>query len=157
MSVIRGSGPVAERLRAYVRARVHKEGTHYERGAALALAERLDKSPSWVSEYVAQPPAANADLDVALTICAFFGIDLQAFVDGPRLSRGGATIAELPKGGGPDVPAAAQRRDLREIATLKTRIARLEIALQKARDAARDIVRHAESVRQSRTPRKRRA
>jgi hypothetical protein len=85
VSAIRGSGPVAERLRAYVRDRVHKEGTRYERGAAMALAQHLGKPPSWVSTYVDADPRANADIDTALAICGFFGIDLRSFlVDVPQ-------------------------------------------------------------------------
>lgn len=79
---IRASGPVAERLRQYVRDRVHKDGAHYERGAAKALAERLSKPPSWVSTYVDSQPAANADLDTALAICDFFHVNVSLFQGG---------------------------------------------------------------------------
>lgn len=78
-ATIRGSGPAAERLRAYVRDRVDKDGAHYGRGAAKQLAEHLRKPPSWVSNYVDSPPAANADIDTALEICAFFRVKLDEF------------------------------------------------------------------------------
>lgn len=74
---------MAERLRQYVRERVHKDGTQYERGAAKALAEWLKKPPSWVSTYVDDDrPGSNADLDTALAICAFFHVNLAVFQGG---------------------------------------------------------------------------
>src|SRR6185503_17194783 len=76
---LRGSGPVAERLRAFVRNRVRKEGAHYERGAQQRLATYLEKPPSWVSNYVDVPATANADLDTALAICAFYRVKLSDF------------------------------------------------------------------------------
>jgi len=80
---IRGSGPVAERLRQYVRDRVHKEGAYYQRGAAKALAERLGKTQPWVSTYIDRKrPESNADLDTALAICDYFGVNLAAFQGG---------------------------------------------------------------------------
>lgn len=158
MAAIRGSGPVAERLRAYVRARVHKEGPHYERRAGLDLAERIGKAPSWVSEYVATPPNANADIDTALAICAFFNVDFAQFIDdGPRLSRRGSTVADVTNGGPTDVPASASRAHLRKIAALETRIKRYEIALEQVRDGARRIAKLATVPKQGRTPARRRA
>ncbi len=79
---IRGSGSATERLRAFVRARVHKDGALYERGAAVKLAAYLQKPSSWVSHYVDVPPQRNADLDTAWAICAFYGVDLSEFLAG---------------------------------------------------------------------------
>lgn len=78
---IRGSGSVAERLRSFVRQRVHKDGIRYERGAATSLANHLKKPPSWVSAYVDEQPVRNADLDTALAICDFFHVRLTDFRD----------------------------------------------------------------------------
>jgi hypothetical protein len=79
---IRGNGPVADRLRAFVRERVHKDGSQYVRGAAAALAKRVHKAPSWVSTYVDVAPTTNADIDTALAICDFFGVSIEDFRDG---------------------------------------------------------------------------
>jgi hypothetical protein len=66
-------------LRSFVRERVHKEGSKYERGAASKLAAHLRKPPSWVSNYVDDRPARNADLDTALAICDFFHVRVTDF------------------------------------------------------------------------------
>jgi len=83
---IRGSGPAAERLRAFVRDRVRKEGAHYQRGAQVRLAKLLHKPPSWVSNYVDLSPSANADLDTALKICAFFAVRPMVLLDDVQIA-----------------------------------------------------------------------
>lgn len=67
---------VAERLRAFVRERVRRNGAHFERGVAARLAEHLKKPSSWVTEYTDTPPIRHADLDTAKEICEFFDIDV---------------------------------------------------------------------------------
>jgi hypothetical protein len=61
-------GPIAERLRRFVRDRLELD----ERGTAAALAARLRKPQSWVTEYVAQKPKRHAGLDASIEICRFF-------------------------------------------------------------------------------------
>lgn len=79
MGAIRGSGPAAERLRAFVRERVHKDGAHYQRGAGALLARHLKKGQPWVSNYIDREPSSNADVDTALAICGFFKVQLHDF------------------------------------------------------------------------------
>lgn len=79
MGVIRGSGPAAERLRAFVRERVRKDGAHYERGAGSRLARHLKKGQPWVSNYIDNAPSSNADFDTTLAICRFFGVNATDF------------------------------------------------------------------------------
>lgn len=79
MERTRGTGEVSERLRVFVRRRVHKDGDLYQHGAAIRLARFLEKPSSWVSHYVDDPPMRNADLDTALRICAFFRVSIFAF------------------------------------------------------------------------------
>ena len=87
-----GKSPnVADRLRAFVRGRVRRDGVHYQRGVGARLAEHLDKPTSWVSEY-ADPDATHlrhADVDTALAICEFFGVNLYDFMrrDEPTETR----------------------------------------------------------------------
>lgn len=73
---------MSERLRTFVRRRVHKDGDLYEHGAAIRLAKFLEKPSSWVSHYVDNPPMRNADLDTALRICVFFRVSIFAFLKG---------------------------------------------------------------------------
>src|SRR3990167_4004961 len=125
---------VADRLRAYVRERVRKDGRFYEWGNATRLAEHLKVDSGWVTLYTDDKPIRHADVDEALAICDFFGVDLLDFqAGGPRLSKAGSTVAPAAKGDPHHAPQVQQRRDLREIAALKTRIVRLEIALRQVR------------------------
>lgn len=127
---VRGTGVVAERLRDYVRARVRKEGAHYQHGAQTTLAKALGVKPAWVSAYVDFPPVVNANIDMALSLCDFYGVNLLDFADGgPRLSSGGSRLAPTDQGGPSDV-----RRPIPELAVLRARIARLETALQQIAD-----------------------
>lgn len=80
MERTRGTGEVSERLRAFVRRRVHKDGDLYQHGAAIRLAKFLEKPSSWVSHYVDSPPMRNADLDTALRICVFFRVSIFTFL-----------------------------------------------------------------------------
>lgn len=155
----------SERLRAYVRDRVKPGAQHYERGNASRLAEYLrdcgfGEDSAWITAYVDPDakPRRNASVDVALVICEFFGVTLEHFTDaGPTLSARGSNVAPSRKGDPSDVPASAQRAHLREIAALKTRITRLEIALHKVRDGARDLAKLATVPKQGRTSARRRA
>lgn len=89
------SDTVEERLRAFVRARIHPQGEFYRRGDGGALAKALDVDQSWVSRYVDPEPAQGekryANLDQALAICRFFGVSLDSFQretpPAPRQSR----------------------------------------------------------------------
>jgi hypothetical protein len=72
----------AERLRTFVAARVRKDGSHYVWGNAARLAEHLEVSPSWVTEYTDTPPTRHADLDQAVAICQFYGVDLASVISG---------------------------------------------------------------------------
>lgn len=72
-------GAVAERLRAFVRERARKDGRLYERGNATRLARALGIDAPWVTGYVDNPPTRHADVDQALAICAFYGINLADF------------------------------------------------------------------------------
>src|SRR3954462_14382726 len=72
-------GSTAERLRAFVRQRVHKDGDMYQRGAATTLAKYLGKPSSWVSHYIDKTPDRHASLDEALAICDYFGVYLSDF------------------------------------------------------------------------------
>lgn len=83
---MRGAGSAADRLRAFVRARVHKDGAWYQRGAQTALAAAIGQPPSWVSHYVDDPPQRHADVDTALAICAFFGVRLEDFATGTPIA-----------------------------------------------------------------------
>lgn len=136
---------MSERLRAYVRERVHKDGKQYSRGAAGELAEAIGKPRSWVSHYVDETPERNADIDTALAICAFYGVNLWDFngVTGavhPRISGSGSL-----KGGSVDVPASRdrkrpeQRYSVSEFLKLKAKVALYETRLSKVRARARDI------------------
>lgn len=69
----------AERLRDYVRQRVRTDGRFFVRGTASALAAKIGKPTSWVSEYTDRPPIRHADLDTALLICDFFNVNLLKF------------------------------------------------------------------------------
>lgn len=135
----------SDRLREFVRDRVKPGSGHYERGTAAELAKFLrgagfSEDAAWISAY-ADPdakPRRNADIDVAFAICAFFGVDLGQFqAGGPGLSRHGSTVGSSK--GGSDVPASVQRAHLREVTTLKARIARQEAALSQVRDVARRL------------------
>jgi hypothetical protein len=77
-------GHVAERLRARVRARVRRDGEHYEWGSASRLAEALKVSPGWVTEYTDDPPTRHATIDQAFAICAFYGINPIDLAAGTR-------------------------------------------------------------------------
>lgn len=70
---------VGERLRAFVRARVRKDGPHYIRGNASRLAEELQVDNGWVTEYTDQPPTSHADIDAALEICRFYRVAITDF------------------------------------------------------------------------------
>lgn len=74
------TGAAAERLRAFVRARVRTDGAHYQRGNAVRLAEALGKDPPWVTGYVDFPPTRHADLDQAITIARFFRLPLASII-----------------------------------------------------------------------------
>lgn len=104
MAVIRGSGPAAERLRAFVRERIRKDGAHYERGAGVKLARHLKRSQPWVSRYIDAAPRGNADFDTALAICRFFRVNAADFELGspvaaesstPKLNRYEARVLRL--------------------------------------------------------------
>lgn len=95
-------GPVAGKLRAFVKARVRKEGTHYARGNASRLAEYLGVDPSWVTEYTDDPPRNHADIDTAISICDFYGVSLEDFARG----RVRTVPQRLPTN--PLIPAAAE-------------------------------------------------
>lgn len=98
---------MSERLRAFVRARVHKEGAFYERGAAVKLAIHVQQAPSWVSHYIDNPPLRNADVDTALAICDFFGVSLNDF----RPGRAPAP-AVMPKKVAPAITRAVKMLEL---------------------------------------------
>lgn len=87
---------MSERLRAFVRRRVHKDGDLYEHGAAIRLAKFLEKPSSWVSHYVDNPPMRNADLDTALRICVFFRVSIFAFLKGTPEPESAAQAAPHP-------------------------------------------------------------
>lgn len=70
---------VGERLRAYVRARVKKDGPHYKWGNASRLAEFLKVDNGWVTEYTDRPPSSHADIDTALEICRFYRVKIADF------------------------------------------------------------------------------
>jgi hypothetical protein len=72
-------GPVAAKLRAFVRERVRKDGAHYTWGNASRLAEHLSVDPGWVTEYTDDPPTNHADIDTAIAICDFYGVSLTDF------------------------------------------------------------------------------
>jgi hypothetical protein len=80
-------GPVAAKLREFVCERVRKDGAHYARGNASRLAEHLGVAPSWVTEYTDHPPRNHADLDTAVAICDFYGINLGDFAKGRPMAR----------------------------------------------------------------------
>lgn len=86
MAALSKHAPVAERLRAFVRDRVRREGRLYERGVGAALAKHLQKPSSWVSEYTdPNPPPGKfrtADLDTAAAMCEFFQVTLNDFAKG---------------------------------------------------------------------------
>lgn len=84
---MRGAGSVAQRLRDYVRQRVRRDGSEHVRGTASALARRLGKPTSWVSEYTDDPPIRHADIDTAIAICDFFGVSLYDFRQGHAPKR----------------------------------------------------------------------
>lgn len=75
-------GPVSERLRDFVRARVRKDGPLYQRGNGVRLAAALQVDSGWVTTYTDHPPTAHATLDQAITICAFYGVPLESFIAG---------------------------------------------------------------------------
>lgn len=90
-------GPLEERLREWVKARVKRE-----RGLASRLAEYLDRHPSWVTMYTAS--SVDADLDTSVQIAAFFRIPLETLIgQGPLVS---------------DEETAAQTRALEQIREL---------------------------------------
>jgi len=68
-------GPAAERLRAFVRERVSKDGAHYAWGNAARLAEALKVGAGWVNRYAVEN-TAHANLDQVLAICRFYGLTL---------------------------------------------------------------------------------
>jgi hypothetical protein len=65
----------SERLRDFVRARVRKDGAHYEWGNGARLAEAIGIDPGWVTAYADRNPSRHADFDQALAICAFYGVN----------------------------------------------------------------------------------
>lgn len=75
-------GPVAGKLRAFVRERVRKDGRHYAWGNASRLAEYLGVDPGWVTDYTDNPPRNHADIDTAIAICDFYGVSLEDFARG---------------------------------------------------------------------------
>jgi hypothetical protein len=76
------TGEVSERLRAFVRERVRKDGKFYVRGNAVKLARALgQEGQSWVNEYTDMPPRGHASIDEALAICRFYGVSLEDFTD----------------------------------------------------------------------------
>lgn len=130
---------MSERLRAFVRDRVHKDGGAYRWGAAAELANHLQKPSSWVSHYIDTPPLRNADIDTALAICDFFKVSIYDFRDEgvaspvadppPRLSATVKRILRLVSGMSP----AAQRR----VAGLVALVASAEMSEQLQRLAAK--------------------
>lgn len=91
---------VAERLRAFVRARVRKDAPNYKWGNASRLAEHLQVDNGWVTEYTDTPPTSHADLDTALAICAFYRVTLQDFQSArplPVATRPTAPTSKLAK------------------------------------------------------------
>lgn len=88
-----------------------------------------------------------------LTVAEFFAGIREG---GPPLSRPGSNVATSAKGGSADAPDPNRRAHLREIAVLKTRLTRYEIALREVRDAARSLDKIALRA-EGRTPRRRRA
>lgn len=81
MRLLASESPVADRVRAFVRERVRRDGAHYLRGTGTQLAAHLGKPTSWVSEYADPEPThpRHADLDTALAICDFFTVDIGNF------------------------------------------------------------------------------
>lgn len=73
-------GPVAAKLRAFVRERVKPGSRRYRWGNASRLAKHLEVDPGWVTDYVDDPPTNHADIDTALAICDFYGVSLRDFV-----------------------------------------------------------------------------
>lgn len=81
-------GTAAERLRDFVRERVKRGGELYEWGAGLRLGEAIGKPSSWMSQYLDEPPLKHADLDTALRICDFFGVEVSRFREDSGGKRG---------------------------------------------------------------------
>lgn len=154
---VRGALRRAREARKWTRAQL-EEASGISEGTIFKIETKwLD--PRSGSPYV---PGADQVLRLIaalpeLTVAEFFSDIERGARGGPALSSKGSTVAGSTKGDPADVPATRDRRHLREIAALKIRITRLEIALRKARDGAREIVRAADVVGQSRTPRARRA
>lgn len=88
-----------------------------------------------------------------LTLADFFA----SLSSGPSLSRRGSTVAMSTRGGVPHAYSSEQRAQVREIAALKLRITRHEMALRQVREAAKDIARLAGVRPKGRTSTGRRA
>jgi len=87
------AGPIAQRLKAYVRAYVKAE-----HGRASALARAIDRTPNWVTQYVDEnaPEPRWADLDTAVAICRAIGVPLSTFIEGADVAAPRAlTDAEI--------------------------------------------------------------
>lgn len=125
---------MAARLRAFVRQRVHKDGERYSRGAASELGKALGKPPSWVSHYVDENPERNADVDTALAICAFYGVNLADFakVTSPVMA---ADQRSGSRTGGPDGIPAPSERD--RISELESELRELKARHRQVQNAAR--------------------
>lgn len=105
--------------------------------------------------------------DVLSAVAALYEVSYDAIVReyvrfryglaGPTLSKWGSTVATSATGGSPDAASSHERRHLREIAVLKTRLTRYEIALSQVRDGARQLAKLASVSRQGRTAARRRA
>lgn len=119
---IANSGPIAERLRAYVRARVRKGGPLYERGAGARLCEAIGKGTPWLADYTDEPPQRNADVDTAVKICRYFAISLDE-LSGRDLPRHSAPIESAHGRPVPDPVVRALRIRVRYLETTLRRIA----------------------------------
>lgn len=164
VEVIRAVGPVAERLRDFVRSHVRKEGMRYEHGAQTVLAKAIGVTPAWVSGYADFPPMRNADIDTAFAICDFYGVSLSDF----RTDLGAKTANDLIRhspdqgselatpGGSPDARRTVPDTELR---ALRLRVRYLETTLRRIAQhgtAAGELAAGALSVADSRIARPRR-
>lgn len=73
------TGPASDKLRAFVRERVAKDGTYYEWGNATKLAKELGVSSKWVNAYAIEGKG-RATLDQMIAICTFYRLDATTLI-----------------------------------------------------------------------------
>lgn len=115
----------------------------------------------WVDPRTKRAYVPSADQLLRL-ITALPGLTVAEFFagirgGGPTLSRAGSKVAPVATEGPADAPVSIHRAHLREIAVLKTRVKRYEIALSQVRDAAKQITNFATVRGEGRTSPRRRA